>query len=303
MAVRVGLLARQLHANAVALRSLPPQIRAQLPAAAFDVSGQWVHAIFRSIIPAVIWIGFLVVFWRDIAPLGRKWTRRLAFVLCLFTTVQVVNEIGRFLSGMHRYFAGWPERAVTLLPTQAQTQGGNATLTLAVHLIAPCGSVRSGVPMQLSETAKSYCLNESTIVDQRDIATAEFDQDAYDKSTIRLTLNGDAARRLRNVTGKNIGLQIGVVIDGQLVSVEQIKERVEQLWIGGLAHDVAHIVVETFQRRRPVFTFWHLVILPAWSLVILPALLLAASAALPWFLFSIWRTGTAPESAPGTTAL
>jgi len=65
---------------------------------------------------------------------------------------------------------------------------------------------------------------------------------------------------------------------------------------------VADMVVETFERRRPVFTFWHLVFLPAWSMVIL-AVLLAASAALPWFLFSIWRTGPAPESAPGTAAL
>jgi hypothetical protein len=143
-AVGVGLIARQLYANAVALSSLPPQIRAQLQAATLDVHRQGVHALFRSIIPAVIWIGFRLVFWRDIAPLGRKWTRRLAFVLCLFMTVQVVNEIGRFLSGMHRYFADRPGRAVTLLLTQAQTQGGNAALTLTVHLIALCGSVRAG---------------------------------------------------------------------------------------------------------------------------------------------------------------
>jgi hypothetical protein len=211
------------------------------------------------------------------------------------TTAQVVNEIGRYLSGMHRHFADWPERAVTLLPTQAQTQGGNATLTLAVHLIATCGSVRAGAPMQLSGTAKSYCLNESTIVDQRD-------QDAYDKSTIRVTLNDDATRRFRQVTGNSIGLPIGVVFNGQLVSVAQIMDRVERVWIGGLAHDVADMVVETLQRRRPVLTFWNLVILPVWNLVILPAVLLAASAALPWFLFSVWRTGPAPELAGGTVA-
>lgn len=76
----------------------------------------------------------------------------------------------------------------------------NAALTLAVRLITPCDSVRTGAPMQLSGAAKSYCLKEPTIVDQRDIAAAEFDQDAYDKSTIRLTLNGDTARRFREMT-------------------------------------------------------------------------------------------------------
>jgi hypothetical protein len=250
-AVGVGLIARQLHASATALSSLPPQIRAQLPAATLDLPGQWVHAIFRSIIPAVIWIGFLLVFWRDIAPLGRKWTRRLAFVLCLFTTAQVVNEIGRFLSGTHRYFANWPGRAVTLLPTGAQTQSGISTLTLALHLIAPCDSVRAGAPMQLSGTAKSYCFNGSTIVDQRDIAAAEFDQDAYDKSTIRLTLNDDAARRFRQVTRRSIGLEIGVVMSGQLVSVATIAAPTDQVWIAGLAHDVADMVVETFSAAAP----------------------------------------------------
>lgn len=75
MAVRIGLRARQLHASAAALNALSPQIRAPLPAGAFDVRGQWVNAIFLTIVPAVIWAGFLLVFWRDVTPLGRKWTR------------------------------------------------------------------------------------------------------------------------------------------------------------------------------------------------------------------------------------
>ena len=225
MAVHVGLLARQLLANTVALSSLPPQIRAQLPAATLDVPGQWMHAIFWSIVPAVIWIGFLLVFWRDVAPLGREWTRRLALVLCLITTAQAVNEISRTLSRMHRYHANWPGLAVSLLATQAQTQDRNAALTLAVGLITQCDSpachslcqtLYASAPMQLSGTAKSYCLNPSTIVDQRDIATAELDQDAYHKSIVRLTLNDDAAQRFKQLTGANIGNEVGMAVNGQL---------------------------------------------------------------------------------------
>jgi len=160
--------------------------------------------------------------------------------------------------------------------------------------------------MQLSGTAKSYCFVGPTIVDERDIATAEADQDAYNKSIVRLTLNDDAAQRFKQLTGKNIGNEVGVVVNGQLVSVAMIQARIDQVvGIAGLAHDVADMVVETFQRRRPVFTFWQLVILPALSMgwAILQAVLLgAASAALPWFLFSVWRTRAAPESAPGTAA-
>jgi hypothetical protein len=314
MVVRVGFLAGQLHANAVALSSLPPQIRAQLPAATLDVPGQWMHAIFWSIIPAVIWFGFLLVFWRDVAPLGREWTRRLALVLCLFTTAQAVNEISRTIPRMHRYLANWHGRAVPLLATQAQTQDRNAALTLAVGLITQCDSpachslcqtLHAGA-MQLSGTARSYCFVGPTIVDQRDIATAEFDQDAHNKSTVRLTLNDDAAQRFRQVTRKSIGNEVGVLMNGQLVLVATIQAAIDQVRIPGLEHDVADVVVETFQRRRPVFTFWHLVILPALSMgwAILQAVLLgAASATLPWFLFSVWRTRGAHESAPGTAAL
>ena len=95
-------------------------------------------------------------------------------------------------------------------------------------------------------------------------------------------------------------------MNGQLVSVAMIQGATDQVGIAGLAHDVADMVVETLQRRRPVFTFWHLVILRALSMgwVILQEVLLgAASAALPWFLFSVWRTRAAPESAPGTATL
>jgi preprotein translocase subunit SecD len=230
----------------------------------------------------------------------------------LFTTAQAVNEISRILSGMHRYLAKWPGRAVPLLATQAQTQDRNAALTLAVGLITQCDSVHAGEfpqlapPMQLSGTAKSYCFVRPTIVDERDIATAEFDQDASNESLVRLTLNDDAAQRLRQFTSKNIGNEVGVVINGQLVLVATIQAQIDQVGITGLAHDVADMVVETFQRRRPVFTFWHLVILRALSMgwgILQEVLLGAASAALPWFLFSVWRTRAALGSAPGTAAL
>lgn len=92
------------------------------------------------------------------------------------------------------------------------------------------------------------------------------------------------------------------MLNGQPVSVPTIVAPTGQVSIGGLAHDVADLGIETFQRRSTVFTFWNLVIL-FWNPVILPAVLLAASAPMPCFLFSVWRTGPAPESAPGTAAL
>jgi TonB family protein len=108
--------------------------------------------------------------------------------------------------------------------------------------------------MQLPGSSNTYCLQASTIVDQRDVASAGFDQNAYDKSTIKLSLKDDAALRLRDVTGKSIGSQIGVVINGQLVSVAGIRDRVEQLWIGGLPRNTAESVIQVFQRGQAAKT-------------------------------------------------
>lgn len=105
------------------------------------------------------------------------------------------------------------------------------------------------------------------------------------------------------MTGKKIGALAGVVLNGQLLLVATIQSRLDQLSVAGLAHDVAERVVETFQRRHPIFTFWNLVILRAWEFVIVRAVLLAAAAALAFFLFSVMWTGPEPESAPGAAAL
>jgi len=288
--IRIGFIVWSLVGTAAAVRSMPPQSRAQFSAAAIDLPGLWVHAIWRNILPDVIWIGFLLIFWRDVAPLGRWWTRGLAVVLCVVAMVPVVNGIGRTRASVDRYRADWRGRTVGLPVAQGQTQTRNAALTLAVRLIAPCGSSGAGAPMQLSGTANSYCLKEPTIVDQRDIAAAEFDQNAHDQSTIRLTLHDDAARRSIEVTGKNVGAPIAVVVNGQLVSVATIQVPLGKVWIARLAPNVADSMVEAFPRPHPVFPLWDQAAL-FWNLVILPTVLLAASAGLPCFLLSVCWTG------------
>lgn len=292
MAIPIGLRAWSL----LAVNWLPPQIRAQFPRAIANLPDQWMHAIFKVFLPDVIFIGFLLVFWRDAAPLGRIWTRTLAFVLCLFTMPPVVNNSRGFVAGMHRYRAEWRGRFAALPGAQGQTQKKNTTLTLAVRQVTPCGSAHAGAPMHLSETAKSYCLMEPVIVDQQDIVAAEFDQQGHDQSTVQLTLNDDAARRSMHVTGERIGAQLGVVINGQLVSVATIQAALGEVWLARLAPNVANRVVEAFPRRPPVFPYWDRVTL-FWDMVILPAVLLAGAAALPFFLFSVGWTGRAVETA------
>lgn len=286
MAVRIGFEAGELHATSVSLRSLPPEARAQFSPAAFDLSGQWVHAIFWNFLPALIWAGFLLIFWLAVAPLGRKWTRGLALVLCLFAIPPVLTGLRGVRFGIHQYLAYWRARGGALPATPPPA------LTLAVRPIAPCGSLEAGAPMPLSGTAKSYCFKEPTIVDERDIGWAELGQ--RDQSAVWLTLSSDGARRLRPVTG-----QIGAVINGRLVSVSARLALPNHVLIPGLTRDVTDRMVASFPRLHPMWPFQNPAI-SFWSLLILPIVLLAAATGLPYFLFCVWWTRSAPYTAPAT---
>lgn len=289
MAVRIGFEAGELHAIAVSQRSLPPAARAQFSPAAFDLSGRWEHAIFWNFLPALIWAGFLLIFWLTVAPLGRKRTRGLALVLCLFAIPPVLTRLRGVRFGIDQSAAYWRARAGAL---PAVPPPG---LTFAVRLIAPCGSLEAGAPLPLSGTAKSYCFKEPAIVDERDIGWAALGE--RDKSAVWLTFSNDGARRLRPVTG-----QIGAVINGRLVSVSARLALPNHVLVPGLTRDVTDRMVEGFPRLQPISPLENPAIL-FWSLLILPSVLLAASVGLPYFLFSVVWTGPAPEAAPAAAAM
>ena len=147
-----------------------------------------------------------------------------------------------------------PLGALALLSGQVRTESTQSALTLEVHLVIPCESDDASAPMQLARTFKTYCLRRSGVVDQTDVASAAFDQDAYDKSTIKLILKGDAAQRVEDVTRKSIGNSVGVVVNGQLVSVAMIAGPTGQVWIGGLPRNTAESVIQVFQRGQAAKT-------------------------------------------------
>ena len=86
MGIRLGLTFRQLHETGVALRSLTPQMRAQMRAVP-DLTGVWVHAAIWTMLPTIMWIAFLLIFWHESAPLSRERTGKVAALLCIFTAV------------------------------------------------------------------------------------------------------------------------------------------------------------------------------------------------------------------------
>ncbi len=100
MVVRLGLACWQLYRAGVVLRFLPRQMRTL-----------WVTTAIWSILPTIAWIAFLVIFWREAAPLGRKWTRYLAASLCILTAIQGVYGAIGFVSRLQRFTPDWTGRA------------------------------------------------------------------------------------------------------------------------------------------------------------------------------------------------
>jgi TonB family protein len=148
----------------------------------------------------------------------------------------------------------WNLATLGALGSVSGQEFSNSALTLGVHLVTMCGSEGASAAMQLAGSSNTYCLKTSTIVDQRDVASAGFDQYADDKSTIKLVLQSDAAQRFRELTIQSMGLQVGVVINGQLVSVAKIVGPSAQVWIAGLPQNTAESVIQVFQSGRAAKT-------------------------------------------------
>ena len=64
VAVSLGLTIWHFHETSVALSSLTPEARAQLPAVP-SLTARWVRTGIWSVLPSVTWYAFLLVFWRD----------------------------------------------------------------------------------------------------------------------------------------------------------------------------------------------------------------------------------------------
>ncbi len=106
MGIHLGLTFRQLHETGAVLRSLTPQVRAQMRAVP-DLAGMWVHAAIWTVLPTITWIAFLLIFWYESAPLSRERTGKVAAFLCVFTAVQGIYSASGLLSRLQRYIPDW----------------------------------------------------------------------------------------------------------------------------------------------------------------------------------------------------
>jgi preprotein translocase subunit SecD len=129
----------------------------------------------------------------------------------------------------------------------------DARVTLEVRMAAPCTSQTAGRPMKDPDGAGSICLDRTPFLTARDVESAEVHHNAAGHAVVFLTFHSEAAMRELQVTMKNIGNRVGIVLNGRLVSAPKIPGASRFLFIdAGFTQAQAETLVDAFntQARR-----------------------------------------------------
>jgi len=138
---------------------------------------------------------------------------------------------------------------LVLWPILAQGPVDTRQLTLGFHMVVSCDSSLASAPMHLGGGPKQYCLERSAIIDQTDVASAAFAKNVKDdRPVITLPLPDAAGERLREITATKIGLQIGALLNGRLVSVASIMGPTRTPSIHGLTQQEGTAIIQAFRR-------------------------------------------------------
>lgn len=136
----------------------------------------------------------------------------------------------------------------------AWAQGGKASrVTLEIRLAVPCASADAGKPLKDPEGSGSLCLEKTPFLTERDVESAEVHHNSAGHAVVFLTFHTDAARRELQVTLKNVGGRVAIILNGSLIAAPRISSASRQLFIdGNFTQARAEGLVESFntQARR-----------------------------------------------------
>jgi preprotein translocase subunit SecD len=104
-------------------------------------------------------------------------------------------------------------------------------VTLAVYLLVACSTEGAGQPVKLPGVEPSLCLDRTPFLTGRDVRSAEFHKNSKGRPTVFLTFREDAAIRELDITRKNIGKRVGIVLNGRVVAAPSIAASSRFLYI------------------------------------------------------------------------
>jgi preprotein translocase subunit SecD len=124
--------------------------------------------------------------------------------------------MNRLLAGLFLAAAAWAQGSAP------------AAVTLSVHLVVAC-SGDAKVKVKAAEGAE--CLDPKPFLTQQDVQSAELQKNAKGSPIIFLTFRNDAAMRELQITRKNIGRPVAIVLNGRVVSAPVVAAASRFLYI------------------------------------------------------------------------
>jgi preprotein translocase subunit SecD len=76
------------------------------------------------------------------------------------------------------------------------------------------------------ETNEFLALEDKVLFSQSDIISADLILDDYGNSAVKVLLTDEASERFAALTGANIGRRMGIVVNGELITAPQIREKI-----------------------------------------------------------------------------
>ena len=104
-------------------------------------------------------------------------------------------------------------------------------VTLAVHILVPCPAGAPASAAKLQTPAGPMCLDRKPFLTQDDVEAAEIQPSSKGNPMVFLTFQKDAAMRELQVTRKNIGNHVGIVLNGRVVGTPLISAASRLLYI------------------------------------------------------------------------
>jgi len=123
-------------------------------------------------------------------------------------------------------------------------------VTLKVHLLVACGTAGAGAQVKVQGQAAPLCLDGSPFLTQNDVQSAEIQHGSAGRTLVFLTFHDNAAIRELQITRKNIGNHVGIVLNGRVVGTPTISAASRLLYIDdGFTPQQAEAVVAAFNRK------------------------------------------------------
>lgn len=108
---------------------------------------------------------------------------------------------------------------------QPRNPPGRRTAKLSFRLVVDCTAKGASKPMQLK--GDRICLAQQAVVDESDVQSAQAgDLNPEFGADLEIVLTDKAAARMREITDRNIGNKMGVVLNDRLVMAPSIQSHI-----------------------------------------------------------------------------